>query len=153
MQGKLNYFVMSIAWDVKWCPVVRITIPLARQRPFLWISWKSRLVRAARKTSNFITYNSLIVAAVTWLEYYRYGVNPKQSIIYFVNDISVYIYEKGQVTSNATCCTCLNCLFVWLVGCLVVWCFSSNFSLKGRRHCYWWRSANFDLYSALMAIM
>ena len=37
----------------KWCPVSRITTPLARKRPFHWILIKSMLVRAARKTSNF----------------------------------------------------------------------------------------------------
>ena len=42
---------MSVGWDVKWCPVSRITTPLARKRPFRWISLKSRLVRAARETS------------------------------------------------------------------------------------------------------
>ena len=25
---------MSVGWDVKWCPVSRITTPLARKRPF-----------------------------------------------------------------------------------------------------------------------
>ena len=42
---------MSVGWDVKWCAVLRITIPLARS--FL----KSRLVRAARETSKLITFN------------------------------------------------------------------------------------------------
>ena len=32
---------MSVEWDVKWCSVSRITIPLARKRPFHWISMKS----------------------------------------------------------------------------------------------------------------
>ena len=46
---------MSVGWDVKWCPVSRITTPLARKRPFHWVSMKSRLelVRAARKPSKF----------------------------------------------------------------------------------------------------
>ena len=44
-----NLVLMSVGWDVKWCPVSRITTPLARKRPFRWISMKSRLVRAARK--------------------------------------------------------------------------------------------------------
>ena len=31
---------MSVGWDVKWCPVSRITTPLARERPFHWVgSW------------------------------------------------------------------------------------------------------------------
>ena len=34
-------------WDVKWCPVSRIRTLLARERPFHWISMKSRLLRAA----------------------------------------------------------------------------------------------------------
>ena len=44
---------MSVGWDVKWCPLSRITTPLARKRPIHWISMKSRLVRAARETSKF----------------------------------------------------------------------------------------------------
>ena len=43
--------LMSVGWDVKWCPVSRIITPLARKRPFRWISMKSRLVRAVRETS------------------------------------------------------------------------------------------------------
>ncbi|XP_022326531.2 uncharacterized protein LOC111126299 isoform X2 [Crassostrea virginica] len=39
---------MSVGWDVKWCPVSRITTPLAHKRPFHWISMMSLLVRAAR---------------------------------------------------------------------------------------------------------
>ena len=47
---------MSVGWDVKWCPVSRITTPLVRKKPLL----KSRLVRADRETSK------LMVAANTW---------------------------------------------------------------------------------------
>ena len=46
---------MSVGWDVKWCPVSRITIPLTRS--FHWIMMKSRLMRAARETSKLITFN------------------------------------------------------------------------------------------------
>ena len=35
-----------------WC-LVKDNTPLASKRPFLWISLKSRLVRAARETSKF----------------------------------------------------------------------------------------------------
>ena len=31
--------------DVEWCPVSRVTTPIARKRPYLWISKSSRLVR------------------------------------------------------------------------------------------------------------
>ena len=41
---------MPVGWDVKWCPMSRITTPLA-QRSVYWILMKSRLVRAARETS------------------------------------------------------------------------------------------------------
>ena len=44
---------MSVGRDVKWCPVSKITTPLARKRPFPLISMKSRLVRAASETSKF----------------------------------------------------------------------------------------------------
>ena len=46
-------FTMSVGWDFKWCPVSRITTPLARKRLFYWISMKSRLMKAARGTSKF----------------------------------------------------------------------------------------------------
>ena len=46
---------MSVGWDVKWCPMSGITTPLARKRPFHWMT--SRLARAARKTSKLITFN------------------------------------------------------------------------------------------------
>ena len=69
---------MPVGWDVKRCPVSRITTPLARKRPLHWISTKSRLVRAARETFTN-DHLLLIVAAVIWLKYYRYGV--KHNII------------------------------------------------------------------------
>ena len=46
-------------WDVKYCPMSRITTPLARKRPFHWISMKSRLVRAARETSKFQNWSHI----------------------------------------------------------------------------------------------
>ena len=48
---------MSVGWDVKWCPVSRITTPLARKRPFHWISMKSRFVRAARETLKLLKWS------------------------------------------------------------------------------------------------
>ena len=42
---------MSVRWDVKWSSVARKATPFAHKRPFLWISMKSRPVRAARETS------------------------------------------------------------------------------------------------------
>ena len=42
---------MSVERDVKWCPVSRITNPLALKKPFHWISMKIRLERADRETS------------------------------------------------------------------------------------------------------
>ena len=62
---------MSVGWDVKWCSVSRITIPLARKRPFHWISMKSKLVRAARETND---HRLLIVAVFIWPKYCRNGV-------------------------------------------------------------------------------
>ena len=48
----LSKMFMSVGWDVKWCPVSKIT-PSALKRPFHWISMKCKLVRAARETSKF----------------------------------------------------------------------------------------------------
>ena len=45
--------LMSVGWNVKWCPVSRIIATLTRIRPFPCISKKSRLVRASRETSKF----------------------------------------------------------------------------------------------------
>ena len=47
-----SYTFLSVGWDVKWCPVWRITTLLARQKRFHWISKKSRLESAARETSS-----------------------------------------------------------------------------------------------------
>ena len=70
---------MSFGWDVKWCPMSKITI-LGTQ--FHWISMESRLVRAARETSKIsklITFNRRgLVAAIIWLKYCRYGVKHYQ---------------------------------------------------------------------------
>ena len=66
---------MSVGWDVKWCPVSRITTPLAHKRPFHWISMKNWLVGPPGKLQNFKTdHIKLIIAAVTWLKFCRYGV-------------------------------------------------------------------------------
>ena len=61
VQNLLLFFTdfMSVWWDVKWCPISRITTPLARKRLFNWISMKSRLVRAVRETSNFQNWSLL----------------------------------------------------------------------------------------------
>ena len=54
--------VRRIRWDVKWCPVSRITTPLALKRPFQRISRKSRLVRAAWETSTFHNWLLLTIS-------------------------------------------------------------------------------------------
>ena len=51
--------------------VPRFKTPLTRKIPFRWISREGR--QGNFKTSKLITF-SLIVAAVTWLKYCRYGV-------------------------------------------------------------------------------
>ena len=43
---------MSVGWDVKWCPVLRITTVLAHKGPFHWISMEGWLVKATRETLN-----------------------------------------------------------------------------------------------------
>ena len=50
---------MSVGWDIKWCPMSKITTPLARKRPFHWILKKStgRLVVAAKETLKFPNYS------------------------------------------------------------------------------------------------
>ena len=60
---------MSVGRDVKWCPVSRITTPLATR-------FTGRLARAARKIfTKFHKWSRLlIVAAFVWHQYCRYGV-------------------------------------------------------------------------------
>ena len=41
---------MSVGWDVKWCPVPRITTPLDTQKTVSLDFDENRLVRAARET-------------------------------------------------------------------------------------------------------
>ena len=42
--------------DVKWCPVSRVTTPIARKRPYLWISKSSRLVRGKLLKFHSLSY-------------------------------------------------------------------------------------------------
>ena len=61
-----TFTCMSVGWDVKWCPVSRITSPLARKRPFHWISMKSRLVRSARESSKFQNWSQFTNIRRRW---------------------------------------------------------------------------------------
>ena len=66
---------MSVGWNVKWCPVSRITTLLARKRPFHWIRWRVGSWGPPGKLQNFKTDDfSLIVVDIIWLKYWRYGV-------------------------------------------------------------------------------
>ena len=56
----------AVGWDVKWCPVSSMFNALKTQK-------KVSLDFEEEKALNSITYRNLIVAAVTRLEYYRYG--------------------------------------------------------------------------------
>ena len=42
--------------DVEWCPVSRVTTPIARKRPYLWISKSSRLVRGKLLKFHSLSY-------------------------------------------------------------------------------------------------
>ena len=59
--------------NVKWCPVWRITTPLARKRSVLWVKMKRRFVRAARKTSKWPLF---INSRRLYLNYCSNGVKP-----------------------------------------------------------------------------
>ena len=62
---------MSVGWDVKWCPVSRITNPLAHKR----FRWGVGYRELPEKLKNVTTdYFKLEVATITWLKYCRYGV-------------------------------------------------------------------------------
>ena len=62
----LFYIVlMSIGWDVKWCPVSRETTPLARKDRLSGYRWRVGSWMTARETSNFTNVHRwLKVAAV-----------------------------------------------------------------------------------------
>ena len=86
---------MSVGWDVKWCPVSRITPHWhAKDRFTGWL-----LRSPGKLLQNFKTdYIKLIVAAVTWLNYCRYGVKRypiNQSVIL----LSKEIYLNGKVNN------------------------------------------------------
>ena len=85
---------MSVGRDVKWCPVSRITTPLARKRPFPLISMKSRLVRAASETSKFRNRLHLTNSRCRYMAEIlpiRHETLSNQSINWIIN-ISAYIY-------------------------------------------------------------
>jgi hypothetical protein len=50
---------MSVGWDVKRCPVSRITTPLARKRSFPRCSKKSRLIEGRQGNPKYLKHNSL----------------------------------------------------------------------------------------------
>ena len=58
----------------------RITTPLARKRPFLWISMKSRLVRAARETSELHKWSPFIKSNPRYMVEIRHKTPYNQSI-------------------------------------------------------------------------
>ena len=77
------HIFMSVGWNVKWCPVSRITTPLARGRPFRWISMNSW--GPPGKLQNWSHETKLqIVTAVPWLKYCRYGVQ-----LYPINQLTL----------------------------------------------------------------
>ena len=87
---------MSVGWDVKWCPVSRITTP-----------WHAKdfdeegFQEPPGKLQNFkIGHIKLLVAAVTWLKYCRYGVNrlPINQYSLRVNIEHGSIFEPSSVT-------------------------------------------------------
>ena len=76
--------------------------PLANKISFLWISEKSGLLGASRETSKFhITLICLIVAAVTWLEFCRYGVKPKNQSLCIRK--GWHRKDKQYITNTCVC--------------------------------------------------
>ena len=103
---------MSVGCDVKWCSVARISTLSVRKRPFQWIFYEDKRREGRQgnfKTSQLIKSCHLIVVAVKWLKYCRYGA--KQSINqpmyrlvnYTINSPSVdnfFGFMKSQVNAN-----------------------------------------------------
>ena len=69
VKPKQNIIFISVGWDVKWCPVSRIT-----RKRFRWrvVSWGPPV-----KLQNFTNNHRLLIfTAVIWLKYCRYIVKP-----------------------------------------------------------------------------
>ena len=79
---------MSVGWDVKWCPLSRITTPLARKRPFHWISMESKLVRAAREPSTYQNWSLL----TNTRRRYMTEILPKRRKHYPINQSINHLY-------------------------------------------------------------
>ena len=62
------------------------------------------------------------------------------------------VFRSRQVKEKYDHITFIHRLFVCFFVCLWFFVQSENFSLIWRRHNYWWKAANFDLCSALIAI-
>ena len=62
------------------------------------------------------------------------------------------VFRSRQVKQKYDHITFINRLVVCFFVCLWFFVQSENFSLIWRRHNYWWKAANFDLCSALIAI-
>ena len=83
---------MLVVWDVKWCPMSGITTPLGTQETVSLEN--SRLEVAARETLKFPKWSlHLIVAAVKWRTYCRYGVEH-----YPIHQLIYCIYQYYNVT-------------------------------------------------------
>ena len=87
------FFIKSVGWDDKWCPVSRI------------ISRYSRLARAARETSNFITYHLPHSPRLYRSEYCWYGIYNV-----FTRHLNVECFDSA-----------VHCIFM-SVGWDVKWC-------------------------------
>ena len=89
---QLSNIFMSVGWDVKWCPVSRITTPWHAKDRFTGFRWRVGSWGPPGKLQNFKTDHSLlIVAAVIWLKYCRYGVKhyPNKPIRWTMSLISL----------------------------------------------------------------
>ena len=101
--------------------VSRITTLLARKRP---ISMKSRLLRAARGTSNFQNWSHLtIVAAVTWLKYCRFGVKlyPINQSINFSELILFIQFCHTKMLINFNTSNDMTISHIWIVNHVTMW--------------------------------
>ena len=69
---------MPVGWDVKWCPVSKITTPLAHKKT-VSLDFEEEKAREGAQRNFKISKPiiNLIITAATWLEYCRYGVKPK----------------------------------------------------------------------------
>ena len=140
---------MSVGWDVKWCPVSRITTSLVRKRPFHWISMKSRLVRAAMETSKFQNWSHFTNSRRRYMaEILPIRRNSIQSIIsehfkfWKIHRCFTIHYLRCIISYNTITSISMKLLYLLFIYCIML----GSFKWKWNR---FYKEALYSLYVTL----